>query len=695
MKDGVHFCVWAPTAKKVVLEFVGRDEDVVPMRRHNDGTWDAIASPVAVGTQYWYQVDGRRLPDPASRRQPEGVHGPSEIVNPNCFGWTDDDWRGISEDDLILYELHVGTFSDAGTFAAVRERLPYLTELGVSAIELMPIADFPGRWNWGYDGVSLFAPARCYGTPDELRQLINEAHGYGIGVILDVVYNHLGPDGNYLEAFSPYYFSKSEESPWGRAINFGGEQSSMVRKFFIENAMHWIEEYHIDGLRLDATHAISEVGEPPFVAELIDRVHQCGQNRRPLVIAEDHRNLNHMLKPRVEGGWELDGVWADDFHHDIRVALAKDYEGYYADFDGSTKNIAQTLSRGWRYCGQQLNRRGQRRGTDPFGIPPRRFVFCLQNHDQIGNRAFGDRLHHTVDDASFRAVSALLLCAPQTPLLFMGQEWAASSPFLFFTDHSEELRHQITAGRRREFCHFREFADPATCTRIPDPQTEETFLSSKLNWTETSATRHHSMLRLYQLLLSLRRSEPALRNKQSEGSFAYALSETTLILRRDAEHGPSLLLVVHLGGAAEVSLRGHTALDGLMPETAQLVFSTEDRALRRILGWPKRGSVKKDRRSCSCVRAPFCYVFGDQIPNRGNASSQPKSYGRGRRILQSYCVDPSPHNWTLGLQGAKKALRRRHSRRMTSSHVQALHVSAVAERLLHSDTVLILEPSRN
>jgi maltooligosyltrehalose trehalohydrolase len=429
--------VWAPEATSLDVIFEPPGPPAAKLERFPDGTFGGLVPGVAAGARYRYRLDGGNLfPDPASRFQPEGVHGPSEVIDPSTFSWTDDGWGGVARSDLVLYEVHVGRFTPEGTFAATARRLPYLAELGVTAIELMPVADFPGARNWGYDGVDLFAPARCYGTPDVLRRLVDTAHHLGLAVFLDVVYNHLGPEGNYLGTFSRYYFSDKHKSPWGQGLNFDGPKSSMVRQFFIENALHWVHEYHVDGLRLDATHAISDEDPRHFVAQLTARVRESA-GRPVYVIAEDHRNLAHMVRPEGEGGWGLDGVWADDFHHKVRVALAGDNEGYYRDYTGSMPNLARTLNRGWHFTGQYSAYLHEHRGTDPTGIPPRRFVFCIQNHDQIGNRALGDRLHHQIELSAYRAATVLLLCAPATPLLFMGQEWAATAPFLYFTDHPE------------------------------------------------------------------------------------------------------------------------------------------------------------------------------------------------------------------------------------------------------------------
>ncbi len=551
--DGTAFRVWAPCHEQVEL-VVDRaaGPSVRPLARSSDGTFSGVMADLRAGDRYRYRLDRERLlPDPASRWQPEGVHGPSMVVDPQAFGWTADRRPALELADVVLYELHVGTFSPEGTFAGATARLPQLAELGVTAIELMPVADFPGSRNWGYDGAALFAPARCYGTPADLRRLVDTAHRLDLAVVLDVVYNHVGPDGAYLSAFSPYYFSKRHRTPWGAGLNFDGSHSDMVRAFFIENAVHWVHEYRVDGLRLDATHAIADDGRRHFLAELTARVDQPVAGRRALVIAEDHRNLSRMLKPEAQGGWGVDAVWADAFHHQCRRLLAGDSEGYYRDYSGRTDDLATTIRRGWFYTGQFSAHLGERRGTDPTGIAPDRFVICLQNHDQIGNRALGERLNHQIDLAAYRAASVLLLMAPETPLLFMGQEWAASTPFLYFTDHHAELGKLVTAGRRAEFQSFSAFSDPAARDRIPDPQAPSTFRASALAWDERLDEPHASTLRLYRALLTLRRREPSLRG--GAPSYVAALDEATIAIRRD---GPAdtFLVVVRLKGAGATDL---------------------------------------------------------------------------------------------------------------------------------------------
>ena len=544
---GAQFTVWAPDAGAVDVVFAQAGGSVSrALRRTPNGCFSGWVPDVAAGARYRFRLDGdSEYPDPASRFQPEGVHGPSMLVDPATFVWTDDGWNGVARDHLAIYELHVGTFTPQGTFAGVESRLDYLASLGITAIELMPIAETAGSRNWGYDGVDLFAPSHHYGTPDDLRRLVNAAHRHGLAVILDVVYNHLGPDGAYLSVFSTHYFTDRHPSPWGAGVNLDGDDSEQVRAFFIENALHWIHEYHVDGLRLDATHALVDDSAAHFLAEFADRV-RAGASRPVVLIAEDERNLATLVED-PPCGYGFDGVWDDDFHHQLRRALAGDAEGYFADFTGHAADIAATLRQGWFYSGQATLRSGEPRGTDPSRVDPRRMIICIQNHDQIGNRAFGDRLHHAIDLAAYRAVSALLLVAPETPLLFMGQEWAATSPFQFFTDHEPELGAKVTEGRRREFSDFSEFADPAARSRIPDPQALDTFAASRLRWEEMAAPPHAGILRLYRALLALRRE---MHRRRPAAEFAIsAVDDRTIAVASGA-----YLVVVRLGGAATVDI---------------------------------------------------------------------------------------------------------------------------------------------
>ncbi len=566
------FRIWAPAADTLALLIdAGHGAAAHAPRRTTHGTWELFVPDIGAGARYAYSLDGGGpRPDPATRFQPDGVHGWSEVIDPSAFIWTDDAWNGIAASQLVLYELHVGAF--AGTFADVESRLGYLRGLGVTAIELMPVADFPGRWNWGYDGVALFAPSRAYGHPDDLRRLVNAAHQAGLAVILDVVYNHLGPEGAYLPLFSPQFLTAAHVTPWGGAVNLDDDGSGMVRRFLIDNARHWILEYHLDGLRLDATHALIDSSERPFVAELAAAVHRT-RHPRPFVFAEDSRNLAQLVEDVEDGGAGLDGVWADDFHHVVRRMLGGAARGYYADYRGDIDELVATLQRGWLFTGQYSEHHRAPRGTDPSSVPMRKAIICVQNHDQVGNRALGDRLHHAVAPAEWRAAVALLLTAPMTPLLFMGQEWATSAPFQFFTDFAPDFGAHVTEGRRREFAAFPEFA-PETGRRIPNPQAISTFEASRLCWSEPRAADHAAVLALHRSLLALRAGQPALQGSDATSCEAHALDDSTVLIVRHPAHAPAhaLAIIVRLRGA------GRVAIDSSRWTDIRALFTSEDPA---------------------------------------------------------------------------------------------------------------------
>lgn len=558
--------LWAPDARTASLEMTNRvsfssdvilENDtrfVIPLAREENGFFGGLVPGVAAGTRYRFVLDDDRIiPDPASRFQPEGVHAASEVVDASTFVWRHPSPAPLRLDDQAIYELHVGTFTPPGTFASAAKRLPWLADLGVTAIELMPVAAFAGTRNWGYDGAALFAPSEIYGTPDDLRRLIDEAHGLGLAMVLDVVYNHFGPDGAYAAAASARFFSDRHTSPWGRGINLDGPGAEHVRRFFIENALMWLIEYRFDGLRLDATHALVDESAVPFLAELSGAVRDT-VDRDVLLVAEDHRNLRTLLVPRSDAGWGLDAVWVDDFHHSVRRLVAGDDEAYFRDYRGNVEEIVRTIRNGWLYQGEHSIHHDGPRGTDPAGLSLARSVIGLQNHDQIGNRALGERLHHAVDLATWRALSVLLLMAPETPLLFMGQEWAASTPFLYFTDHEPGLGRRVSEGRRDEFRLFRAFGDPERRALIPDPQAPETFLRSTLEWSEIDRPPHAGIVALYRDLLRLRRR---LAPEGVTGSVAAdrvaAIGDEALFLRRQTHDGHDLLIVVRLKGHGRVS----------------------------------------------------------------------------------------------------------------------------------------------
>jgi maltooligosyltrehalose trehalohydrolase len=571
-QDGVRFRVWASSAAQVQLQLhSGAAAGTHPLADTGDGVYETWIKGARSGDRYSYVLDGEApLPDPASRFQPDGVHGPSQVVDPNAFAWTDERWQPRPAPDLVIYELHVGTFSAEGTFAGVEQRLPYLRDLGITAIELMPVADFAGRRNWGYDGVALFAPSRAYGTPDELRRLINSAHAHGLSVMLDVVYNHLGPEGAYLPRFSRGYLTGKHRTPWGEAVDLA---SPLVRRFILDNAMHWIREYHFDGLRLDATHALIEDDSKPIVRELADLT-DATFSKPVIVHAEDHRNLAIMVEDEAIGGWGLEGVWADDFHHVVRRLTAGDSHSYFGDFEGTAQELATVMQDGWLYSGRHSAHLNVTRGTDPERVPMHRFVVCVQNHDQIGNRAMGERLHQSIAPETWRAASVLLLTAPMTPLLFMGQEWAASAPFQYFTDLDPSVGSLVTEGRRKEFGGFPEFSEPAARERIPDPQAEGTFRSSQLRWDEQSEGEHQRSLALYRALLSLRRSEPALSGSTETCGAAHAPDDETIVVRR-SEGGATFWIVCRFRSAGMVDLAAAALAMGHEISDLRLVLDTE------------------------------------------------------------------------------------------------------------------------
>lgn len=491
--------VWAPFAKTVELV---TDQSTAAMRRDERGWWHA--EPLRTGTRYRFRVDGEGpFPDPRSPWQPEGPHGPSEVVDPSTFSWNDADFTPPPLSDAVIYELHIGTFTPEGTFAAAAERLEYLRDLGITHVELMPVATFPGSRGWGYDGVSLFAPHPAYGTPEDLKALVAKAHSLGLAMILDVVYNHLGPDGNYLSKFGPY-FTDRFKTPWGDALNFDGPESDEVRAFFIDNALMWLRDYHFDGLRLDAVHAIIDESAIHILEAMAERVAELSAlTNRPLVlIAESDMNNPRLVRDPHLGGYGLDAHWEDDFHHAIHAFFTGERDGYYMDF-GSIDALAKAIEQAYVFDGQYSTFRRRAHGRPPIGVRPDQLVVCAQNHDQTGNRALGERLSQMVEFEDLKAIAAITLLSPFVPMLFQGEEWGASTPFQYFTDHNEELGRLITEGRRREFAAFKSHAGD-----IPDPQDLATFERSKLRWNELDDERHRELLEWHRSLIELRRTIP-------------------------------------------------------------------------------------------------------------------------------------------------------------------------------------------
>jgi maltooligosyltrehalose trehalohydrolase len=543
-----------------------------------NGYFEIETDDAGPGTRYRLSPDGDGpFPDPASRFQPEGVHGPSEVVNPDAFAWGDGDWTGVPREALVIYELHVGTFTPEGTFDAVRERLDYLKNLGVTAIELMPVHDFPGERNWGYDPAALFAPARAYGAPDALRRLVDAAHQAGLAVFLDVIYNHFGPDGAYANAFGPFLTDKYD-TPWGPAINLDDDGAAGVRRFLIDNALHWLREYHVDGLRLDATHALHDDSAPHFLAALSAAVDEHVDGFERHLIAEDHRNENRLVRPRDDGGYGLDGVWSDDLHHQGRVFAAGDDEGYYQDYQDTTApDIATTLNDGWFFRGGHSDYLDAPRGTDPAPVARDQCVVFIQNHDQVGNRPAGTRLTDDVSLPVYRALSTLLCVAEEVPLLFMGQEWAAATPFQFFTDHNDEIGPSVTEGRKDEFADFSGFDGD-----VPDPQAPATFERSVLDWDEPRRPPHSGVLGLYRDLLALRTDIVKAQADTDRGLTAEAPTDTTLRVDR-----PPYRALINLEGSATMPLPAgapvllHTEQGGYTSDPRPPAFTEETIAFSR------------------------------------------------------------------------------------------------------------------
>ncbi|MBI1395059.1 MAG: malto-oligosyltrehalose trehalohydrolase [Betaproteobacteria bacterium] len=504
---GVRFRLWAPGARNVALG-LGSDP-LRPMKAGGDGWFHCDVREAREGQRYRFRIDGGLdVPDPASRFNPDDVHGPSEIVDPLAFGWTDDDWRGRPWPEAVLYELHVGTFSPAGTFAGVEARLDHLVRLGVTAIELMPVADFPGRRNWGYDGVLPFAPDASYGRPEDLKRLVQAAHARGLMVILDVVYNHFGPEGNYLHAYAPAFFNPEHETPWGAAINFDARGSEVVRRFVIDNALHWLEEYHFDGLRLDAVHAFRDDSTPDIVEALTTAVRTGpGRDRHVHLILENDRNQSRYLRRDASGHpRHATAQWNDDVHHACHVIATGETDGYYADYAADpVAQLARCLAEGFAYQGEaSVFRGGELRGEPSADLTPLAFVNFLQTHDQVGNRAFGERLCRLARPEALDVLTATVLLAPGVPMLFMGEEFAAATPFLFFCDFGHDLADAVREGRRREFARFTRFADPASRESIPDPNLAATFETSRLDWSCLEHEPHRTWLARHASLLATR-----------------------------------------------------------------------------------------------------------------------------------------------------------------------------------------------
>ncbi|HET8824507.1 MAG TPA: malto-oligosyltrehalose trehalohydrolase [Terriglobales bacterium] len=510
-QDGVRFRLWAPRATRISLLLHGADAE---FQMHSAGEgWFELTTPNAhAGMRYQFRIDDDQIvPDPASRFQPEGVHGPSEVIDPKSYEWSDENWRGRAWEEAVVYELHVGTFTPEGTFTAAEKKLDYLADLGITAVELMPLSSFPGTRNWGYDGVLPFAPASAYGCPEELKHFIDAAHSKKLMVFLDVVYNHIGPEGNCLPLYAPQFFTDRYKTPWGQAINFDGPCSRSVRDFFIHNALYWLEEYHFDGLRFDAVHAIRDDSHPDILEEIAAAVHQQFDGKRHvhLVLENDDNAARYLRRDPRRRPVLYSAQWNDDIHHAAHVMVTGETDGYYGDYARNpAESLARCLAEGFSFQGDISEYRdGARRGEVSRDLPPEAFVSFLQNHDQIGNRAFGERISEMAEESALRVMMTVLLLAPSPPLLFMGEEFGATTPFLFFCDFGPDLAPKVTEGRRAEFAKFAQFSSPEAQSRIPDPSDLQTFLASKLDWSAVEQPAHENWLEFNRRVLEIRRRE--------------------------------------------------------------------------------------------------------------------------------------------------------------------------------------------
>lgn len=554
---GVHFRVWAPRRKQVEIVFEAPDapsDSPVPLSSEGDGYFSGMIPWARAGWRYRFRLDEEALlADPASRFQPEGPDGPSEIIDPHSYAWSDHNWPGVGTAGQVLYELHIGSFTPEGTYRSAARQLARLADLGITVLAIMPVADFRGQYGWGYDGVNLFAPTRLYGRPDDLRYLVDQAHAHGLGVILDVVYNHFGSGGAFLKQFSPNYFTDRYENEWGEALNFDGPDASGVREYIVANAGYWVDEFHIDGLRLDATQQIYDASSPHILAEVTCRVREAASDRATLIVGENEPQDVAMLQRASEGGCEIDTLWNDDFHHAAMVALTGRNEAYYTDYRGSPQEFVSAAKWGYLYQGQRYQWQRKRRGSPVLDLPPARFVNYLQNHDQVANSGRGRRLHQLTSPGRFRAITALWLLMPQTPMFFQGQEFAADAPFLYFADRPAEAE-LIAQGRARFLTQFRSLATPEMKARLPDPNLRETFEAAKLDHSQYD--RRGETVALHRDLLALRRSDPAFSAQRHRGLDGAVLGDCAFVLRYFCDEGDRLVIVnlgldLHLDQAPE------------------------------------------------------------------------------------------------------------------------------------------------
>jgi maltooligosyltrehalose trehalohydrolase len=554
----------------------GVEPGAIVLESEEGGYFSAMVAEAGPGTRYRYRLDGGATlyADPASRFQPDGPHGPSQVIDPGAFQWHDHHWPGVPLEGQVIYEMHLGTFTPEGTWEAASRELPALAELGITVLEIMPIADFPGHFGWGYDGVNLFAPTRLYGPPDSCRHFIDRAHALGMGVILDVVYNHLGPEGNVLAHFSPEYFTDRYSTDWGAAINYDDAHAGPVREFFLANAGYWIAEFHFDGLRLDATQNIYDTSADHILAAIGRQVRQAARGRTTLLVGENEPQHTRLVRPPAQGGYGLDALWNDDFHHSAMVAMTGRNEAYYTDTLGTPQEFISALKYGYLYQGQYYTWQHKRRGTPGLDLPPAAFVTFLQNHDQIANSGLGLRCHTLTSPGRYKALTALLLLGPGTPMLFQGQEFAASSPFFYFADFASELALLTRQGRATSLSQFPSLAQPEMQTSLIDPVDPETFARSKLDLSERE--RHASMYALHRDVLRLRREDPAFRAQRRGGMDGAVLAPEAFVLRFFGTPHPDRLLVVNLGRDLDLTPAPEPLLAPPEGMRWEILWSSED-----------------------------------------------------------------------------------------------------------------------
>ncbi|HYP51938.1 MAG TPA: malto-oligosyltrehalose trehalohydrolase [Pyrinomonadaceae bacterium] len=555
-EGGTRFRVWSPLAETLSVKIVGGESRTHPLERREGEVFELTLADVGAGADYFYVVGGgRERPDPVSRWQPRGVHGPSRVVDPDAFAWTDEGWKGVPLKDAIIYEMHVGTFTPEGTFESAVSKLPHLKRLGVNAVEVMPVAEFPGGRNWGYDGTHPYAPQSTYGGPEGFKKFVDACHREGLAVVLDVVYNHLGPEGNYLGEFAPI-FSQNYRTPWGDALNFDGPDSDGVRRYFVENALYWLTEYHVDGLRLDAIHRIIDTGTRHLLAEIADAFRRQAEalGRVAWTIGESDLNDVRVIKPEGEGGYGLDAQWSDDFHHSLHAVLTGTRRGYFADF-GRVADLAKAIAEGFVYDGRPSVFRRKLHGNSSAGRPGEQFVVCVQNHDQIANGYWGDRLAAIASVEQQKAAAALMLCAPNVPMLFMGQEWGERAPFLYFTSHTDAaLAKAVREGRRAEYASFvkEEGEAESAAADFDDPQSPQTFERSKLVWSRLSERPHAGVLEFYGDLIAARREVGALSNSdKTRTRVEFDEGRRWLLVERGDKGGGRALMLCNLSDEAQ------------------------------------------------------------------------------------------------------------------------------------------------